>query len=54
MCTPGYFNRMNADADGEPEAKHYGVLDVLSNDMLPGNRELSGGKHPALLVLVAV
>ena len=45
---------MNADADGEPEAKHYGVLDVLSNDMLPGDGEFSGGKHPALLVLVAV
>ena len=45
---------MNADADGEPEAKHYGVLDVLSNDMLSSDGEFSGVEHPVLLVLVAV
>ena len=50
---PGYLNHMGADANGEPEARHYGVLDVLRNARLPGDGGFSGKKHPALLVLVA-
>ena len=49
----GYLNHMGADANGEPEARHYGVLDVLRNAKLPGDGGFSGEEHPALLVLVA-
>ena len=41
------------NANGEPEAMHYCVLDVLGNTTLPGDRGFSGGEHNALLVLVA-